>query len=462
MGVEELDPELPQIRKIIEPFVPQNHKYLRALKVTREIVNGLKYEIVFVMQNEKNDEIYCDMDVLEKPWLIQNLQKYRKITFNNCSLANLTDDEDRMRFQYEINPTFATTRTELLQDELLDMEDQIVTSKPRKVSTTTEVTTTTSTTEGTTDRNDGESTLAPPNPSSKNVLDDLFNMNNYFPPPQNPTRTSTASPLLPNLNLDALDEIFGSKKVVDSQSEPRVREDESSVMDEENIEQKRVENVNAVSTINETALKDLEIEIRKVFSELFQSDPEFQLNIIALINRKDDSTAQKNYNYVISILANKLKDKIETFNDRRIDGNDDAQQVTIDPINDEGDIRYKRSYSLKIWDLAEESLGTLDRIDSDDKKRILIEIISVKPAGEKKNILKLLVTVADSPCQESSHEISECEEKNDRRSMKLCQFEVLRMICGKSASVIDGRLAFLKKNSENTYFAQLFSIFIDQ
>lgn len=446
MGVEELDPELPQIREIIEPFVPQNHIYLRALKVTREIISGLKYEIVFVMQNEKNDEIYCDMDVLEKPWLIQNLQKYRKITFNNCSLTNLTDDDDRMRFQYEINPTFATTRTELSQDELLEMEDQIVTSKPRKVPTTTEMTTTTSTTEGTTDRNDGESTLAPLNPSSKNVLDDFFNMNNYFPPPQNPTKTtSTASPLLPNLNVDAMDEIFGIKKVVDSQSEPRVREDESSVMDEESIEQKRVKNVKSVATINETALKDLEIEIKKVFSELFQSDPEFQLNIIALINRKDDSTAQKNYNYVISILANKLKDKIETFNNRRIDENDDAQQVTIDPINGDGDIRYKRSYSLKIWDLAEESLETLDRIDSDDKKRILIEVISVKPAGGKKNILKLLVTVADSPCQESSHEISECEEKIDRRSMKLCLFEVLRMICGKSASVIDGRFAFLQK-----------------
>lgn len=420
MGVEELNPDLPQIQDIVMPFIPPDHTYLRSLKVTREIVNGLKYEIVFVMQNEQGDEIYCDMDVLEKPWLMRDLQKFRKVTYNNCSLNNPTDDDDRMRFQYEINPIFTTRRTELSQDNLFDMEDQIVTVKPKKVTTPRSITVRTTTTEITTaiEEEEEETTIAPLDPSSKNVLDDFFNMNNYFPPPQIPTTTTTTTdlPLLSNLNMDALDEIFSVKKVESSQSEPQVREDD-------NLQEKRVDPENAAPMTNGTALKNLEFEIKKVFSELFQSDGEFQMNIIALINRKDDLRAQKNYNYVLSVLASKLKDKIETFNDQRSDGNFDAQQVTIDPLNSEGDIRYKRSYNMRIWDLAEEALDTLDHIDVDDKKRILVNIMSVKEAGDK-NTLKLEVAVVESLCQESSLEISECQEKIDHRSMKVCLFEV--------------------------------------
>lgn len=413
VGVDELNPELAQIRDIVEPFLPRNHKYHHALNATREIVNGIKYEIVFVMNNELDDEIYCEMDVIEKPWLIRDSRKFRKMTYNNCSLTNPVDDEDRLRFQYEVNPTFVNQRPQLSQDDINEMEDQIVTTRPQ------EDTTMISTTKDETTENDDDVTLAPLNSSSKNLLDDFFNMNNYFPAPPSPTTTSTMSPL-PNFNLAALDEMFGMKNVGKSNTEPKANNESSG---EDNLQQKRVETVDAIPTKNETALKELEVEIKKVFSELFQSDPEFQSNIIALINRKDDSTAQKNYNYVISILASKLKDRIETFNERRNDETDDSQ-VTLDPLTDSGDIRKKRSSEMKIWDLTEEALDTLDRFDNDDDKRVLINILNVKNDG--KDFFKIEATIANSKCQENSHEISNCDEKIDPNSMKVCLLEVIK------------------------------------
>lgn len=420
VGIDQLNPNQPQIMDIVQPFLPPDCKFLFALNVTREIVNGLRYEIIFVMRNERDDEIYCEMDVIEKPWLIRDSRKYRKMTYNNCSLANPTDDDDRRRFQYETNPTFVNQRTELTQSEMIDLEDLIVTIKPRAMITTT--------------TESPETTLAPLDQSSKNLLDDFFNMNNYFPPPPVPITTTSTSTLPPlsNSNMDALDEMFGIKKVENSFAEPRT---ESST-DSESIEQKQVENVNASPSSNETALKELESDIKKVFSELFQSDPDFQSNIIALINRKDDLAGHGNYNYVINTLAIKLKDKIESYNERHnvevvtegANGEEESTneghnvEVTTDGANGDGDGgRKKRSNSNRIWDLAEVALDTLDHIDADDHKRILINILKV---DGRENSFKIEATVANSRCEENSHEVSDCEEKIDRQSMKVCLLEV--------------------------------------
>lgn len=417
LGVEDLDPESQLIQDIVEPFLPPNYSFCYALNASREIVNGFKYELIVVIKNEYDEEIYCEMDVLEKPWLVKDSRKFRKMTYNNCSLTNPPDVDDQMRFQFEVNPTFVNQRTQINQLEMIDMEDQIVTTKPR--STTTRVTSTTPVPD---DEDEEEVSLAPLNPSSKNLLDDFFSMNNYFPPPQTTKIPSTtAAPSLPSFNEDALDEMFGIRKVEKSQAEPKINDEDESP--DEKIQQKQVGNNEATPMRNEAALKDLEMDIKKVFSELFQSDPEFQSNIIALINRKDDSAVQKNYNYVVSILASRLKDKIETYNERKQDVSDDTVQVTVDPLEDTGDIRKKRSHKTNVWDLTEEALDTLDHFDTDDDKRILINILNIKEINGK-NSIRIEATVANSLCQENSHETGNCEDKIDPHSMRICLLEV--------------------------------------
>lgn len=236
------------------------------------------------------------MDIIEKPWLIKDSRKHRKMAYNNCSLINPIDDDDRIHFQYEVNPTFNNHRTELSSEDLKIMEDQIIALKDsdeESIETTTVIL--------------DDVTL---NPSSKNILDGFFNMQDYFiAQPQ--TTTTTYSPLS-DFNLATLDEMLG------------IRKDES-VTQQKNFE-------SAAKKDNET-LKHLEIQIKRAFSELFQSDPEFQLNIVALINRRDDSETQKNYNQIIEILGRKLQDKLESFQNERIshEENENDQQVTVNP-----------------------------------------------------------------------------------------------------------------------------------
>jgi hypothetical protein len=310
LGVQNVNPGLPSIEAIVEPFLPKNYRFLYAVNVSREIVNGFKYEIFFVMKSdEDDDEIYCVMDILEKPWLIKDSLKYRKMTYNNCSLTNPIDEDDRMRFQYEVNPTFVSQKTDLSEEDIRNMEDQIISLKDSE-----EVETTTVVLE--------DVTL---NPSSKNILDGFFNMQDFIAQPQ--TTTTTSRPALSDFNMAALDEMFGIRK------------------DESVTQHKNFESEVAPKKDNET-LKHLEIEIKRAFSELFQSDPEFQMNIVALINRRDDSAAQKNFNQIIEILGRKLKDKLESYHNEQLNNNFDEtendQQVTVNP--NESIVRKRRSY----------------------------------------------------------------------------------------------------------------------
>lgn len=295
LGIESVNPELPSIEAIVEPFLPSNFRFLYAINVTREIVNGFKYEILFVMKNDENDEeTLCEMDILEKPWLVKDSRKFRKMTYNNCSLTNPIDDDDRIRFQYEVNPTFINQNSELSEEDLKRMEDQIVSLKDsdEEIESTTVIL--------------EDATL---NPSSKNILDGLFNMQDFIAQPQT---TTTSLPPLSDFNMAALDEMFGMKR-------------------DESVTKKSFESFGAPNE-NES-YKHLEIEIKRAFSELFQSDPDFQMNIIALVNRRDSPDAQNNYNQIIALLGKKLKEKIESHQNEqtRNDESENDQQVTVNP-----------------------------------------------------------------------------------------------------------------------------------
>lgn len=296
-----LNPDLPSIEAIIKTFLPKNLRYVSTIRATREIVNGFKYEISFVMKNDADEEIYCVIEVFEKPWLVKDLIKFRKMTYNNCSLSNAienNDDDDDDRLQFENNPTFTNQRTELTDEELKRMEDQILaikSSEEEVVESSTVIL-----------------EVATLNPSSKNILDGLFNMQDFFSQPTTTTTTdipSSPSSSLSNFNMASLDEMFDTRRVENSHAQPVREQEMPSVTD-------------LPKKDNET-LRNLEVEIKKAFSELFQSDPEFQMNIIALINRKDNAQAQKNYNQIIDIIGRKLKDKIDSYSaEQRVVVND--------------------------------------------------------------------------------------------------------------------------------------------
>lgn len=305
LGIENLNPNLPSIEAIIKSFLPKNIRFVSTISATREIVNGFKYELFFVMKNVDDvdeEEIYCVIDVFEKPWLIEDLRKFRKMTYNNCSLPNALENDDIV---YENNPTFTNQRTELTEEELKRMEDQILSVTSSEEVTVVETSTVIL----------EDATL---NPSSKNILDGFFNMQDFLPQ-STTTDAAPSSSSLSDFNMASLDEMFGIRKVDSLQAQP-VREEEMQSVP------------TALPKNDNETLRNLEVEMKKAFSELFQSDPEFQMNIVALINRKDDAQAQKNYNQIIEIIGRKLKDKIDSYSTEQRSVVDDIVVNQNEPV----------------------------------------------------------------------------------------------------------------------------------
>lgn len=309
---------------------------------------------------EDENETYCEIVVVEKPWLIRDNQKFSEMTSNNCSLPTLTTND---RFHYVVNKVFVNQKT-----DPINVDDQVVNATTEATSlsleheeeSTTEITT--------------SPTL---NGNSMNFLDNFFNVNNFI----SPTTVAT-------------DKVVVDDEVIQS------RTNEQSQLNNNN------ENNNNSSDLSKTTRENLEIEIKKAFSELFQTNAEFQAKIIALIHRRDDSQLEENSQIIINILTNHLKAKFE---------------------NPDESLRSKRSSRWNILDITHEALDTLDHIDPDDNKRMLLHIIKVNEEEKgDKNLLRIEVEIANSECQENSHEISECEEKIDSKTKKICLLEVIR------------------------------------
>jgi hypothetical protein len=322
-------------------------------------------------QETEDDDIYCEIVVLEKPWLIRDNQKFSEMTANNCSLPIVTND----RFHYVVNKVFVNQK-----NDTVNVDDQVIMSS----STTTESQVSLESEEESTTEKMNTSSSSSLSGNSMNFLDNFFNVNNFLSPKI--TSTTVA-------NDEVVDEVIES------------RTNEQSQQNAENINSDNNSNNNS-DDLSRTR-ENLEIEIKKAFSELFQTNAEFQAKIIALIHRTDDSQLEENSKIIINILTNHLKTKFE---------------------NPDGNLRSKRSSRWNILDITQEALDTLDHIDPDDNKRMLLNIIKVneEERGDK-NLLRIQVEIANSECQENSHEISECEEKIDNKTKKICLLEVINI-----------------------------------
>lgn len=389
-NVQQLDPTIPRLQEMVEKFLPDDKKFVRVTNATREIVRGVRFTIHFAMLEKANDdnneaesESFCEIIVLEKPWLIRNNRKFSEMTSNNCSLP-LTND----RFHYVVNQAFVNS-----QSEPTNVDDQIITTElSAEIESSTESATieddeeTASTTE--------EPTHASPvlSGNSMSFLDSFFNVNNFMPsastlPPSSSSGSSTSAP-------DGASETQVELKTVEySKSSNDAIDANGSAESEVN---------------NEFDSKAMEVEIRKAFSELFQSNAEFQARFISLIHRTDDAKVEENSKFVVNALTHHIKDKIDSL------------------LNQNNSLlRARRASNTNIRELSEEALDTLDRHDDDDKKRMLLKIHKVTDGlGDGKSSLQIEVEIANSECAENSQEIEECKETIDVQTSKICLLEV--------------------------------------
>ncbi|XP_005184486.2 putative cysteine proteinase CG12163 isoform X1 [Musca domestica] len=140
---EYLSPNLIGVQNIAITFLPLSMNFINIVDAFREIVNGVKYDIVVnAVDTKDNDaEIVCHLVILEKPWLRTEWgDKVRELQHSNCSSNALDEDGDQsprnplvransINDKYDKSSVFnGGSRHELSADDMKHLEDQIVAS----------------------------------------------------------------------------------------------------------------------------------------------------------------------------------------------------------------------------------------------------------------------------------------------------------------------------------------------
>lgn len=160
---EYLSPNLIGVQNIAMTFLPLSMNFVNIIDAFREIVDGVRYEIMLnaVDTKAKDADVVCRLVIIEKPWLRTEWgDKVRELRTTNCTSEDdtLTDQAARSKVlndKYTRNALFnGGTRNELADDEMSKLESQILpmpfaTSDLKRRDATTS-TTTTSTTRTTT------------------------------------------------------------------------------------------------------------------------------------------------------------------------------------------------------------------------------------------------------------------------------------------------------------------------
>ncbi|XP_037943024.1 putative cysteine proteinase CG12163 [Teleopsis dalmanni] len=195
---EYLSPNLIGVQNIAMTFMPLTMNFINIIDAFREIVNGVRYEILLNANDTKNNDVetICRLVILEKPWLRTEWgDKYRELQHSNCSsdadnLADSNAHTNELNDKYKTNPTFnGALRNEVSDDEMAKLEAQIMSYNSdvkRRASTTTTRRTTVTTKSVVVDSNEAvtpvednesETTLPPElNADEKKLLDDIFSI----------------------------------------------------------------------------------------------------------------------------------------------------------------------------------------------------------------------------------------------------------------------------------------------
>lgn len=142
---EYLSPNLIGVQNIAMTFLPLSMNFINIIDAYREIVNGVRYEILLnaVDTKQKDADTICRLVILEKPWLTTQWgDKHRELVNSNCSdvADNALDYDPELRAKslndkYVSNTIFnGGRRNELSDSEMAQLEAQIVPTSQSKSS----------------------------------------------------------------------------------------------------------------------------------------------------------------------------------------------------------------------------------------------------------------------------------------------------------------------------------------
>jgi hypothetical protein len=277
-GVEELQPNMRSLYHMASTFLSQKFSLIAVISATREVVAGVRYNLLVNATNEGGEATVCALQVFEKPWLTNEWgQKYKMLESSNCTSAEeattpVTNDE---KTKYEVNPVFQHRNTEMTEDRLKDLEAQVITNfmKPsrKKFPKITAVVSTSTTT----------TTAAPESAdiseSVKESLDQLFmgtlDDNNQAAV----VRKDVDAGQQQDNRQEVVEEVIVPKKVTKiwEEEKPNEQNETNQKSDDEKIE--ILASDEAKKPMEEPPT--FESEVERALDEIFQSHMEIQENL---------------------------------------------------------------------------------------------------------------------------------------------------------------------------------------
>ncbi|XP_062554650.1 uncharacterized protein LOC134219793 isoform X2 [Armigeres subalbatus] len=277
---EQLRPSLRGLSIIAISFLPKDFTLQEVQSATREVVAGVRYELVVKALDREQLEVYCKLTVLEKPWLTTEIgDKYRTLEYSNCTSGEETTE--RVEIVTKLHPMFdpsLRSQQEMNPSRFKDLVSQIIIEKKLVVSSTpnSEVILTTTT---------EKSSTPVLSESSKDVLDQLFMFGSQAQPPRR-IATSTNE-----REKEVDEELIIPKKVVQPQSEVTTTE----------------------TAPLETTTISLDQQVQFTFEEVFKTHQEIQKALDEVIHRGGGREVQQKYEPVFASLLQKVKTSIDNY-----------------------------------------------------------------------------------------------------------------------------------------------------
>lgn len=130
-ATENLKPNLVGLSNMAIQFLPKDYKLVEVVEATREIISGVRYELLVAALDENDEDVLCRIVVTEITWKVTAWgDKQRDLNYSNCtSNATTTDDNVPQLNDFNFNPLFVS-KTNLINDEDLKLlESQILNPK---------------------------------------------------------------------------------------------------------------------------------------------------------------------------------------------------------------------------------------------------------------------------------------------------------------------------------------------
>ncbi|KAJ6640194.1 putative cysteine proteinase, partial [Pseudolycoriella hygida] len=504
---EILKPTLVGLSNMAIQFLPKDFKLVEVIEATREIVSGVRYELIVAARDGNDEDILCRLVVTEITWKVTAWgDKQRDLNYSNCTSNATTDENVPKQNDFNFNPLFVTKTNFINDEDLKRIESQIIkpkqvekpASKPKKSEMsdfdlsileamiipsksvkTKELpkipsqhdehaldTNTHSISEPkpATELNEKVVPIAAQIDSETQTdsierettkqnsydLEKSTSIDNVLSPAVSEKQTTTATEKMESTIIAT-----ESSQKENTLNEPKIEETtlkSEDIYTQTPVVKDTLESSKGIEISNQTERSDIGINAENVetyilpATQVSNSEAESIDEQVTTTEVRKESTEQNENNEKkqeqtlpkIKTVGLQLIDAIvppsktvvifEKLEDNNA-GNEPSTEIKYKYEQiEQGQERVRREVNTEmefLKNLANEALEQLDHVDSDDFKRMVLEIIRVKKVEQENGAIYVIkVRIANSNCSEESDDLQRCLDNVIKDTTKICFIEM--------------------------------------